>query len=161
MKPMMSSKRVSLLNYLLLIVFTSSCLYDHRPAQPNYNLDVTLRGSGKASGFVKFQQFTDSPFTIFLDTSVQGLDPSTNYGLQRAVDTNLDGNCSSSSWLTLGKGLQAQAILTDTQGGGIAALFRYVSAFSSGTTFDIHFQVINLQTSVVVLTSDCYQYTVK
>ncbi|CAN5270703.1 hypothetical protein BH09BAC4_BH09BAC4_07290 [soil metagenome] len=161
MKPLMRSKGVSLLGYLVLIVFTSSCVDDHRLPQPNYNLDVTLRGTGKASGFVKFQQFTDRPFTIFLDTSVQGLDPSTTYVLQRAVDTNLDGNCTSTSWLTLGNGLQAQAILTDMQGGGSAALFRDVSAFPSGTTFDIHFQVINLQTSVVVLSSDCYQYTVQ
>ncbi|WP_460911295.1 hypothetical protein [Spirosoma areae] len=145
---------------LVCSLLTTSC-QDHQLPQPKYNLDVTLRGTGKASGFVKFQQFTDRPFTIFLDTSVQGLEPNTNYVLQRAVDTNLDGNCTSTSWLTLGKGLVPQTILTDNLGTGSAALFRDVSAFPSGTTFDIHFQVVNQQTLAVVLTSDCYQYTVR
>ena len=31
----------------------------------------------------------------------------------------------------------------------------------SGATFDIHFQVIDEDTQAVVLTSDCYQYTVR
>ncbi|QHV94547.1 hypothetical protein [Spirosoma endbachense] len=145
---------------LVCILLTASC-QDHQLPQPNYNLDVTLLGAGKASGFVKFRQFPENPFTIYLDTSVQGLEPTTNYGLQRAVDTNLDGNCTSTSWLTLGKGLVAQPILTDNLGAGKAALFRDVSAFAPGTTFDIHFQIINLQTSAVVLTSTCYQYTVR
>ena len=142
------------------IVLTASCT-DHLIAPPGYDLDVTLLGAGKASGFIKFRQVSEKPFTIFLDTSVQGLDPNTNYVLQRAVDTNLDGNCTSTTWLTLGKGLVAQTILTDNLGAGSAALFRDVSAFAPGTTFDIHFQIINLQTSAVVLTSDCYQYSVK
>ena len=148
-------------NWLLVCTLLVISCQDHRLPQPNYNLDVTLRGTGKASGFVKFQQVADRPFTIILDISVQGLEPNTNYVLQRAVDTNLDGNCTSTSWLTLGKGLVPQAILTDNLGTGSAALFRDVSAFPSGTTFDIHFQVVNQQTSAVVLTSDCYQYTVR
>lgn len=80
---------------LIWILLTTAC-QDHR-VLPKYNLDVTLRGTGKVSGFVKFQQFADRPFTIFLDTSVQGLEPNTNYVLQRAVDTNLDGNCTSTT----------------------------------------------------------------
>jgi hypothetical protein len=147
--------------WLLVCTLLATSCQDHQLPQPNYNLDVTLSGTEKAAGFVKFQQLTDRPFTIILDTSVQGLAPNTEYVLQRAVDTNLDGNCSSTSWLTLGKGLVAQTILTDNQGAGSAALFRDVSAFPSGTTFDIHFQVIHQQTSAVMLTSDCYQYTVK
>lgn len=145
---------------LVCILLAASCT-DHQIPQPNFDLDVTLMGEGKASGFVKFRQLPEKPFTINLETSVQGLDPYTNYVLQRAVDTNLDGNCTSTSWLTLGKGLVAQAITTDNLGAGTAALFRDVSAFPAGTTFDIHFQIINLQTSAVVLTSNCYQYSVK
>lgn len=147
-----------LLIYTLMVA--TSCT-DHDLPQPNYNLDVNLRGTGKMSGFIKFQQFSDRPATIFLDTSVQGLEPNTNYVLQRAVDTNLDGNCTSSSWLTLGKELVPQAILTDNMGSGSEALFRGVAAIPSGSTFDIHFQIVNQATSAVVLTSDCYQYTVR
>lgn len=145
---------------LVSSMLTASC-QDHKIPQPNYDLDVTLRGTGKMSGFLKFQQFPDQPFTIFLNTSVEGLEPNTKYVLQRAVDTNLDGNCTSTSWLTLGKGLVPQSILTDNLGKGSEALFRSVATIASGTPFDIHFQVINEQTSAVVLTSDCYQYTVR
>lgn len=148
-------------SWLLFYALLATSCKDHQLPQPNYNLDVSLRGAGKASGFLKFQQFPDRPSTIFLDTSVKGLDPNTNYVLQRAVDTNLDGNCTSTSWLTLGKDLVPQAILTDNVGTGSAALFRGVSAIPSGSTFDIHFQVVNEKTSAVVLTSDCYQYTVR
>ncbi|NIJ54562.1 hypothetical protein [Dyadobacter arcticus] len=145
---------------LVCILLTNSCT-DHQIPQPNFNLDVTLLGTGNASGFVKFRQFPEKPFTINLGTSIQGLEPNTNYVLQRAVDTNLDGNCTSTTWLTLGKGLVAQAILTDNVGAGTADLFRDISAFPAGTTFDIHFQIVNQQTSAVVLTSNCYQYTVR
>lgn len=143
-------------------LFTGSCKDHVNPGGPPfYNIDVTLTGANNATGTVQFRQLTDKPFTIFLETAVQGLAPNTSYGLQRAVDTVIDGNCTGTAWLTLGKGLVAQAIVTDSQGAGSVSLFRDVSAFPSGTTFDINFRVINQQTSAVVLTSGCYQYTVR
>ena len=95
-----------------------------------------------------------------MDTWVRGLTPNTRYLLQRAVDSNLDGNCTSTAWLTLGKGLQPQAIVTDDKGTGKEALFRNVAAVPVGTSFDIHFRVIDALTSEVVLSSACYQFTV-
>jgi hypothetical protein len=146
-------------------------------AKPNYNLDVILRGvnqgevrgddrgddhrEGRSSGHIKFRQDEDTPKIITLDTWVRGLEPNHSYQLQRAVDTNLDGNCTGTAWLTLGKGLTPQSILTDDKGKGQEDLWRDVSSVASGTTFDIHFQVIDEVTSAVVLTSDCYQYTVR
>ena len=62
---------------------------------------------------------------------------------------------------TLGKGLTPQSIFTDDEGTGREELFRNLSAFPSGATFDIHFQVIDAATGDVVLTSDCYQFTVR
>ena len=126
------------------------------PETPNFNLEVVLRGDG--FGLVKFRQPNDDALTIHLDTRVRGLQPNTAYILQRAVDTNLDGICSSTSWLTLGKGLVAQTIVTDDRGNGEESLFRNVAGV--GATFDIHFRVLNFATSAVVLTSDCYTYTV-
>jgi hypothetical protein len=35
-----------------------------------------------------------------------------------------------------------------------------VAALGVGATFDITFRVVNVATSVVVLTSDCYRYTI-
>jgi hypothetical protein len=128
------------------------------PETPNFNLEVILRGDG--FGLVNFRQPNDANKIINLDTRLLGMEPNTAYLLQRAVDTNLDGICSSTSWLTLGKGLTPQAITTDDRGAGEEELFRDLSTFSVGATFDIHFRVITQATSAVVLTSDCYRFTV-
>ncbi|MDB5276055.1 MAG: hypothetical protein JWR61_1010 [Ferruginibacter sp.] len=131
------------------------------PAIPNFNLEVILRGEGKAFGHVEFRQDNDADKIVTLNTWVRDLEPNHEYQLQRAVDTNLDGNCTGTAWLTLGKGLQPQSIFTDENGIGREELSRNLSAVPSGTTFDIHFQVIDAQSSEVVLTSDCYQFTVR
>jgi hypothetical protein len=62
--------------------------------------------------------------------------------------------------LTLGKGSTPQAITTDDKGTGREELFRNLSAFPVGSTFDIHFRVLEQSTSTVVLTSGCYQFTI-
>jgi hypothetical protein len=128
------------------------------PETPNFNLEVVLRGDG--FGLVKFRQPNDDALIINLDTWVRDLEPNTAYVLQRAADTNLDGICSSTSWLTLGKGLVPQSITTDDRGTGEESLFRNVAALGVGATFDITFRVVNVATSAVVLTSDCYRYTI-
>jgi hypothetical protein len=128
------------------------------PETPNFNLQVILRGEG--FGHVKFRQPNDDALTIHLDTWVRGLAPNTSYLLQRAVDVTADDNCTSTAWLTLGKGLQAQSIITDAEGTGREELFRSVAAFPVGSEFDIHFQVIRESDSDVVLASECYQFTI-
>lgn len=128
------------------------------PESPNFNLEVVLRGEG--FGLVKFRQPNDDLLVVHLDTWVRDLEPNTSYLLQRAADTNVDDNCTSTAWLTLGKGLQPQAITTDDAGTGREALFRSVAAFPIGSEFDIHFRVVEASTGVVALTSDCYQFTI-
>lgn len=146
-------------------------------AKPHFNLDVILRGvnqgedqgedrrdgqgEGHSLGHIKFRQDKDAAKIITLDVWVRGLEPNHSYLLQRAVDTNLDGNCTSTAWLTLGKGLTPQSIMTDDRGTGHEDLWRDVSSAATGATFDIHFQIIDEVTSAVVLTSDCYQYTIR
>jgi hypothetical protein len=127
------------------------------PETPNFNLQIILRGEG--FGLVQFRQPNDDVFTIHLDTWVRDLAPNTSYLLQRAADTNVDDDCTSTSWLTLGKGLQPQSITTDDKGTGREELFRTVAS-PVGSEFDIHFRVINAVTSAVVLTSECYQFTI-
>jgi hypothetical protein len=127
------------------------------PETPNFNLQIILRGEG--FGLVQFRQPNDDLLTIHLDTWVRDLAPNTSYLLQRAVDVNVDDNCTSTTWLTLGKGLQSQSITTDDTGTGREELFRTVAS-PVGSEFDIHFRVIDALTGAVVLTSECYQFTI-
>jgi hypothetical protein len=128
------------------------------PETPHFNLEVILRGEG--FGLVKFRQPNDDALIVHLDTWVRDLAPNTSYLLQRAVDVNVDDNCTSTAWLTLGKGLQPQSITTNANGTGREELFRSVAAFPVGSEFDIHFRVIHEGSSAVVLTSQCYQFTI-
>lgn len=128
--------------------------------QPPFNLEAILEGDG--FGLVTFRQRRDSGANIIdLGVWVRDLLPDTSYSLQRAVDTTLDGVCTGSNWLTLGKGLAAEPIVTDERGTGRAELWRDLSALSPGTAFDIHFRVIENATSHVALQSGCYRFVVR
>ena len=127
---------------------------------PPFNLEVILRGEGKQFGLVKFRQDVEVAKIVTLDTWVRDLEPNHEYLLQRAVDS-FDGNCTSTSWLTLGKGLTTQSILTNDDGIGKENLWRDISAIPSGTAFDIHFRVVDATSMAVILNSDCYNYVVR
>jgi hypothetical protein len=159
---------------LALIVFLVTAFIACDKTMPKdelgpYNLDVKLYSSGtekfdiKSSGFgfIKFRQDPNVPLTITLDTWVFNLTPNHDYLLQRAVNPITDNDCSSTAWLTLGKGLVSQPIQTDAFGNGMENLFRNVPASAEGTTFRIHFQIIDAVSLATVLTSDCDQYTVR
>ncbi|MCI0408265.1 MAG: hypothetical protein L0191_06840 [Acidobacteria bacterium] len=128
------------------------------PETPPFNLEVILRGDG--FGLVKFRQPNDDAAVIYLDIWVRDLAPNSEYLLQRAVDPIVDDDCTSTSWLTLGKGLEPQSIATDANGTGQEELFRNLAAFPPGAEFDIHFQVVNAVTLAVVLQSECYQFRI-
>lgn len=160
----------SVLTFTFFSIFSLSCKKDHDHAESPYDLDVVLHGEsdksphGKnPSGFIKFRQDPDPDKIINLDIWVQNLAPNHEYLLQRAVDAIniVDGNCTSTSWLTLGKGLVSQSIQTDKNGKGSELLWRDITAIPTGSKFDIHFQLIDAITMVVVLDSDCYQYVVR
>ena len=150
-----------LFSLLVLLTMNSSASAQPEPwgpETPNFNLEVILTGEG--FGHVKFRQPNDETFIINLDVWLRDLAPNTSYLLQRAVDTTVDDNCTSTAWLTLGKGAVAQSITTDDNGTGRESLFRSVAAFPPGSEFDIHFRVVEEATGVVVLTSKCYQFTI-
>lgn len=130
---------------------------------PKFNLEVVLKGEREKNGHIHFRQNPDQAKVITLNIKVHHLLPNHKYFLQRAVDpiNVVDGNCTSTSWLTLGHGLPPQTILTNDKGNGSEDLWRDVTAIPSGATFDIHFRVIDAVSLEVVLTSDCYQYTVR
>jgi hypothetical protein len=128
------------------------------PETPNFNLEVILRGDG--FGHVKFRQPNDDDAIVYLDTWLRDMKPNTAYRVQRAVDASVDGNCTSQAWLTLGKGLTPQAITTDEKGTGREELWRNLSAFPSGSEFDIHFRVVEDVSQAAVLESGCYQFRI-
>ncbi len=129
------------------------------PETPPFNLEVILRGDA-GFGHVKFRQPNDGSKVVYLDTWVRDLKPDTSYRLQRAVDTVLDGNCTSASWLTLGMGPAPQDIVTDEKGAASAALWRDLSAVPTGTGFDIHFRLIEAASGALALESGCYRFVV-
>jgi len=109
---------------------------------------------------VKFRQPKDEDRIVYLDTWVRDLEPNTTYQLQRATDPNVNDDCTGTNWLTLGRGSVPQSITTDGRGTGREDLFRNLAAVPIGSTFDIHFRVINQASHEVVLESGCYQFVV-
>jgi len=141
----------------------SSTVNNAAAERPPFNLEVVLRGEATGFGLIKFRQDNDAEKIINLDTWVRDLEPNHEYLLQRAVDAinDIDGNCTSTSWLTLGFGLTAHSIHTDENGTANEALWRNVAAVPSGSAFDIHFRVVDASNMNVVLTSECYKYLVR
>ena len=131
------------------------------PETPPFNNEIMLRDVTGNGGFghVKFRQPNDADRIVYLDTWVRDLQPNTGYQLQRATDANVNDDCTGTNWLTLGMGAVPQSITTDSRGTGQAALFRNLAAFAVGSTFDIHFRVIDAG-GAVVLESSCYQFVV-
>jgi hypothetical protein len=117
-------------------------------------------GSAHAFGVVLFRQPRDAERIVFLDVWTLGLAPNHSYSLQRATDPIVDDTCTGTNWLTLGRGVEPQAIETNERGFGRAHLFRDLAAFPDGTRFDIQFRVIDSVSQDVVLVSSCHQFTV-
>jgi hypothetical protein len=113
-----------------------------------------------AFGLVLFRQPYDAEKVVLLDVWTLGLAPNHSYFLQRATDTTVDDICTGTNWLTLGRGLEPQAIETNELGFGRAHLFRDLAAVPDGMRFDIQFRVIDSVTQDVVLVSSCHQFTV-
>ena len=166
--PKMNTARLAFIVFLITVFISCDKTSPNDDLGP-YNLDVTLHSDAsmkfdsKSSGFgfLKFRQDPNVPLTITLDTWVFKLAPNHDYLLQRAVNPITDNDCTSTAWLTLGKGLVSQPIHTDGLGNGMENLFRNVPASSEGSTFRIHFQIIDAVSLATVLTSDCDQYTVR
>lgn len=149
-----------------LITTFVSCKKEAIPPDDSaYDLNVVLRGDAKSmpgsSGFIEFRQDPDTARIVDLNTWVHHLQPNHSYLLQRAVNPITDADCSSTAWLTLGLGLTPQDIRTDNHGDGHADLWRAITSIARGTKFHIHFQIVDGVTLATVLTSDCYDYTVR
>ncbi|MEP6713466.1 MAG: hypothetical protein ABJA37_13655 [Ferruginibacter sp.] len=151
---------------VFLLAFSSCKKDDSYPLNPLYDLDITLhgqtKGAGSGSGFIKFRQNPDTARVITLDTWVTNLQPHHSYLLQRAVNPVADvTGCSSTAWLTIGEGLQPKSIVTNAHGDGSAKLWRDITSVARGAAFHIHFQIVDEATLAPVLTSDCFDYTVR
>jgi len=121
---------------------SSTPLQQNQNESSHFDLNVNLRGEGNEQGHIKFRQDPDPAQIITLDTRVHHLLANHEYLLQRAVDAInvVDGDCTSTSWLTLGKGLVPQSILTDDKGKGSEELWRDVSSVPRGSTLIFIFE---------------------
>ncbi|HEY2648353.1 MAG TPA: hypothetical protein VGI38_04140 [Puia sp.] len=158
----------SLALFILMISVFISCEKSQPVEDPqHFDLDVTFHTenlkdlSNKGFGFLKFRQDPDTARIITLDTYIFNLLPNHSYLLQRAANPFSDPTCTNASWLTLGMGLVAQDIATDSKGDGHETLFRAVTSIARGTAFHIDFQIIDAVTMAPVLSSDCYEYIVR
>jgi hypothetical protein len=113
-----------------------------------------------AFGVVLFRQPQDAVKVVLLDVWTLGLAPNHSYLLQRATDSIVDDNCQGTNWLTLGRGVDPQAIETNEVGFGRAQLSRDLGGLADGTRFDIQFRVTDSVSQKVVLMSSCDQFTV-
>src|ERR1700753_1882224 len=111
--------------FILMISVFVSCEKSQPVEDPqHFDLDVTFHTenlkdqSNKGFGFLKFRQDPDTARIITLDTYIFNLLPNHSYLLQRAANPFSDPTCTNASWLTLGKGLVAQDIATDSKGDG-------------------------------------------
>jgi hypothetical protein len=132
------------------------------PASPPFNLEAILRAPTGQNGFglVKFRQPNDADQIAYLDVWVRDLAPNSHYILQRATDAVVDGNCTGTDWMDLSSVHHPSPINTDDRGTGRTAMHLDLSAFPVGSTFDIHFEVVDAFVGTVMLTSGCYQFTV-
>jgi hypothetical protein len=132
------------------------------PEIPPFNNEIILRDATGSGGFghVKFRQPNDADRIVYLDTWVRDLKPNATYQLQRATDTAINDDCTGTNWLTLGKGATPQVLTTDDRGTAQEDLFRNLGTTAVGSTFDIHFRVIEQASGLVALESGCYQFVV-
>jgi hypothetical protein len=125
-----------------------------------YNLNVLLRNSNRIEGLILFRQPDDGTTTVYLDTYLAHLTPNHDYYLERAAQT-LGLGCVDAAWLRLGLGTVVTPIHTNWNGFGNATLNRTLPTTLIGTSFDIHFHIVDAATGVVVMDSGCYQYKVR
>jgi hypothetical protein len=135
-----------------------------KSATPPFNLEVILRGEGKAFGHVEFRQDLDLPKVVLLGVWVRDLDPRHSYYLQRAANA-FDGDCPTTGWLTLGEGPVATPFTPNAKGTAKVDFWRNVSGAVGtvpGDHFDIRFRVVDAANmNVAVLESSCYDYVIR
>jgi len=136
--------------------------YDAPRHKPPFNLEAILRAPTGQDGFglVNFRQPNDADQIAYLDVWLRDLPPNRYYSVKYATDANVDGDCTSTDWVDLPRPHRPNPIHTDDRGTGRGSLFLDLSAFPVGSTFDIHFEVVDAFGGTIMLTSDCYQFTV-
>jgi len=123
-------------------------------AEPGTQSALTA-SSGQGAGHVLVSPTAkDRPtFDVQVEVNVRDMLPNSTFTVQRRVDLNPDGVCTSTTWLTNGP-------ITTSEGGAGAQHFEVErgAPFVSGVRFDVQFHVIGNGTELV---SDCFTVTVK
>jgi hypothetical protein len=142
------------LSVLLLSLFLSSFFVVIAHAEPGLHSDL-IAISGQGTGHVLVSPTAkDRPtFDVQVEVNVHDMLPNSTFTVQRRVDLNPDGVCTSATWLTNGP-------ITTSAGGAGTQHFEVErgAPFVSGVRFDVQFHVIGNGTELL---SDCLTVTVK
>jgi hypothetical protein len=111
--------------------------------------------TGDGSGRIAVALTREDPGTLVaqITANVHNASPNTTYSVQRALDPTADGTCDS-----LGPFEEVGTLDTNSAGAG-AAHIEVHSPAPSGATFDVLFQLVGDDGSVLV--SECMTLTVK
>jgi hypothetical protein len=123
---------------------------------------------GEGEGVLNITPKADRPgFSVEIQVALRKTNPDTTFTLARAVDFTLDGVCTNTNFVPLPLPNPGPLVLLTTSPGGAGAA--HVSfaldpvqfpQFSEGRTFEVHWEIRAIDSSVV-LRSDCFRVTVK
>ncbi|HEX9234766.1 MAG TPA: hypothetical protein VF972_00635 [Actinomycetota bacterium] len=114
---------------------------------------TAVSGSGTGNLAVATTAEDHGTLAAQIDATVQGTSPNITFSVQRALDLTPNGTCDS-----LGA-YEEQGTLTTSNGGAGAVHIERHTFAPSGLTFDVKFQLVGSDGSV--LQSDCMTITVK
>jgi hypothetical protein len=123
-------------------------------AEPGTQSELTaISGPGTGNVLVSPTAKDRPTFDVQVEVNVRDMPPNSTFTVQRRVDLQLDGVCTSTTWLTNGP-------ITTSEGGAGAQHFEVArgAPFLSGVKFDVQFRVVG---DGAELRSDCFTVTVK
>lgn len=124
-----------------------------------FNYTIEMYGADDTRGVIRFSHKPDDDI-IILNIYAHDLPADHRYHLQYAIDTDLNGQCAATNWVSAGDHTTEFDMEADRTGAIIEEYKIPASRMLNGSSFDIRFQLKD-QTSEVVLTSTCYPYRVK
>jgi hypothetical protein len=151
--------RWSVIRLMAVLAMAGGILLGGLTAQAAQGTQSTLTavaGHGTGRVIVASTAAGEGTFVAEITIAVHDAAPNTTFSVQRAPDLVPDGTCTGTTYLPF-----AGVTLTTSAGGAGATQFHFErgAPFVSGTQFDVRFQVVG--SDGTVLQSECMTVTVK